>query len=196
MSAKKLPAGLPKPPVGMEYRGRGNGGRWKPFNGAYYNGDKWIIDDDLIGLVEECHYAVKRPAKAAPKIPAHVLRHAKELAAMGDAAKKAAKAKCETPTEVEGKFRVCELAKGHEGAHETVHDGKPVKWKVMAKRRLLGSNIPVLVLPGDAESVARMVSQVSEVIYNDGQTRCPRYAMDDLSAKLLASIGIAAKGAK
>jgi len=69
--------------------------------------------------------------------------------------------------------------------------------KVTAKRRLLGNNIPVFVLPADAESVARMVSQAHEAIAAD-----PDYAgiahhqYLDLVWTVFGSIGIKAKGAK
>ena len=54
------------------------------------------------------------------------------------------------------------------------------KASIMAKRYLMGGHIPVFVLPGDAESVARMV-----ITINDRITYEP-----DLARRILASIGI------
>jgi len=86
MSAKKLPKGCPPVPKGMIYRGYGNGGKWKPFDGATCeDGGEWFEDRLLIGMFRNTHYAMLAPKPA--KKPAQkkaTARKVKTIAQLGD----------------------------------------------------------------------------------------------------------------
>jgi hypothetical protein len=108
-----------------------------------------------------------KPAPAKAKIPQHVMAHARELSAMGDAAKAKAKAK---------------------------RAGKPVKAKRMKLGDMSKPSMGLVdsfVLPADAESVERMVGQGILAISETGHTGM-RAEAENHTRAVLASIGIKA----
>lgn len=136
------------------------------------------------GKIGAPHFAVvtgtANEAKPAPKIPAHVLRNAAELAAMGDEAKKAAQ-KARAPVKAFVGYVPC----------PTITTRRPGVY--LSGSASASKTVPVFVLPADAESVEAMVRQVYDQIISLGHNA---HVTEATAKAVLGALGIKAKGAK